>query len=103
MTITGKDMDARNGGTDKALAERGRAVDAAILAIEKQFGRGSIMKLGSAERHVECDRSGGDDLDGGALLAAEAHDRALAVRLLDVAQRDVERLVPVLLGAVACH
>jgi recombination protein RecA len=25
-------------------------VDAAILAIEKQFGRGSIMKLGSAER-----------------------------------------------------
>src|SRR6187401_277577 len=50
MTITGKDMDTRNGGTDKALAERGRAVDAAILAIEKQFGAGSIMKLGSAER-----------------------------------------------------
>jgi recombination protein RecA len=51
MTITGKDMDARNGTTtDKAVAERGRAVDAAILAIEKQFGRGSIMKLGSAER-----------------------------------------------------
>jgi recombination protein RecA len=48
MTITGRDTDARNG--DKALAERGRAVDAAILAIEKQFGRGSIMKLGSAER-----------------------------------------------------
>jgi recombination protein RecA len=52
MTITGKDMDTRNGGTDKALAERGRAVDAAILAIEKQFGRGSIMKLGSAERQA---------------------------------------------------
>jgi recombination protein RecA len=50
MTITGKDIDARNGGVDKAIAERGRAVDAAILAIEKQFGRGSIMKLGSAER-----------------------------------------------------
>ena len=30
--------------------ERGKAVEAAILAIEKQFGRGSIMKLGSAER-----------------------------------------------------
>ncbi|HEY4752447.1 MAG TPA: recombinase RecA [Candidatus Limnocylindrales bacterium] len=44
----GRDLDARSG--DKALAERGRAVDAAILAIEKQFGRGSIMKLGSAER-----------------------------------------------------
>jgi recombination protein RecA len=49
MTVTGRDIE-RNGGTDKALAERGRAVDAAILAIEKQFGRGSIMKLGSAER-----------------------------------------------------
>jgi len=48
MTITGRDSDARN--ADKAVAERGRAVDAAILAIEKQFGRGSIMKLGSAER-----------------------------------------------------
>jgi len=50
MTITGKDLDARNGATDKALAERGRAVDAAILAIEKQFGKGSIMKLGATER-----------------------------------------------------
>ena len=38
----------RNG--EKAVAERGRAVDAAILAIEKQFGTGSIMKLGSAQR-----------------------------------------------------
>jgi recombination protein RecA len=48
MTISGRDSE-RSGG-DKALAERGKAVDAAILAIEKQFGRGSIMKLGSAER-----------------------------------------------------
>src|SRR5215208_6302032 len=38
----------RNG--EKAVAEKGRAVDAAILAIEKQFGTGSIMKLGSAAR-----------------------------------------------------
>ncbi len=34
--------------------ERTKAVDAAILAIEKQFGRGSIMKLGSKERQA-CD------------------------------------------------
>jgi recombination protein RecA len=40
--------DERNGG--RTVAERGKAVDAAILAIEKQFGRGAIMKLGSAER-----------------------------------------------------
>ena len=38
MTVTGRDLDARNG--ERAGAERGRAVDAAILAIEKQFGRG---------------------------------------------------------------
>jgi recombination protein RecA len=52
MTVTGRDMDRGGGSGDKALAERGRAVDAAILAIEKQFGRGSIMKLGSAERQA---------------------------------------------------
>jgi recombination protein RecA len=44
---TGRDLEARS---EKSVAERGRAVDAAILAIEKQFGRGSIMKLGSSER-----------------------------------------------------
>jgi recombination protein RecA len=32
--------------------ERTKAVDAAIMAIEKQFGRGSIMKLGSKERQA---------------------------------------------------
>jgi len=56
VTITGKDLDRTagiaNGSGDKAVAERGRAVDAAILAIEKQFGRGSIMKLGSADRQA---------------------------------------------------
>ncbi len=36
--------------SERSLAERGKAVDAAILSIEKQFGRGAIMKLGSAER-----------------------------------------------------
>ncbi len=67
MTITGAgittgerngpDKAERNGAnkvtTERAVpAERTRAVDAAILAIEKQFGRGSIMKLGSAERQA---------------------------------------------------
>ena len=40
-------MTERSGASG---AERTKAVEAAILAIEKQFGRGSIMKLGSAER-----------------------------------------------------
>src|SRR5262245_21581834 len=52
----------QNGG--RATAERGRAVDAAILAIEKQFGRGAIMKLGSAERQqVESIPTGAIALD----------------------------------------
>jgi recombination protein RecA len=57
MTITGAGTTtgtASGNGMEKteraSSSERGRAVDAAILAIEKQFGRGSIMKLGSSER-----------------------------------------------------
>jgi recombination protein RecA len=53
-TISERSLDERNGSDrpvlDRATAERTKAVDAAILAIEKQFGRGSIMKLGSADR-----------------------------------------------------
>ena len=51
MAITSDQrLEARNG--ERATAERGRAVDAAILTIEKQFGRGSIMKLGSKEKQA---------------------------------------------------
>ena len=59
MAMTGqRPADERNGertgGTDRAAeraqAERGKAVDAAILSIEKQFGTGSIMKLGATAR-----------------------------------------------------
>src|SRR6478752_2278593 len=35
--------------TERAVAERSKAVDAAQSTIEKQFGRGAIMKLGAAE------------------------------------------------------
>src|SRR5512142_1255481 len=49
MAFTGeRTADGRNG--ERAAAERGKAVDAAILAIEKQFGRGAIMRLGSADK-----------------------------------------------------
>jgi len=47
MTIPGERVTEARAGAD-----RQKAVDAAILAIEKQFGRGSIMKLGSAERQA---------------------------------------------------
>ncbi|MDQ3938772.1 MAG: recombinase RecA [Chloroflexota bacterium] len=57
MTIAGTGRPAGTEGngvdrSDRVPAERARAVDAAILAIEKQFGRGSIMKLGSSERQA---------------------------------------------------
>ncbi len=49
---------------ERNQAERGKAVDAAILSIEKQFGRGAIMKLGSAERqHVDFIPTGSIALD----------------------------------------
>src|SRR6266550_928836 len=55
MALTGERApDERNGGDrageralDRATAERGKAVAAAIATIEKQFGTGSIMKLGA--------------------------------------------------------
>src|SRR5690349_17713875 len=51
MALTGeRAADERNGGeraAERAQAERGKAVAAAIQAIEKQFGTGSIMKLGA--------------------------------------------------------
>jgi len=68
MTITGAGragMD-RNGAdrTERASGERSKAVDAAILSIEKQFGLGSIMKLGSSERQqVEAISTGAIALD----------------------------------------
>jgi recombination protein RecA len=60
MALTSRrSADERNGEravtervTERATSERGKAVASAILAIEKQFGAGSIMKLGSAERQA---------------------------------------------------
>ena len=48
--MIGRGTEVRPGANGNA--ERGKAVDAAIMAIEKQFGRGSIMRLGSAERQA---------------------------------------------------
>ncbi|HLA16478.1 MAG TPA: recombinase RecA [Candidatus Limnocylindrales bacterium] len=47
MAMTGE-RGTEERAAERATGERGRAVEAAILAIEKQFGRGSIMRLGSA-------------------------------------------------------
>jgi len=50
VAISERGTDSR--GSAGAGADRTKALDAAILAIEKQFGRGSIMRLGSSERQA---------------------------------------------------
>src|SRR3712207_3348063 len=63
-TVTGGSRNGTDRDADRVTSERGRAVDAAILAIEKQFGRGAIMKLGSAERQqVDAIATGSIALD----------------------------------------
>jgi recombination protein RecA len=56
---------AQRNGERSRDGERGRAVDAAILQIEKQFGRGSIMRLGDkgAKMNVEVVPTGSIALD----------------------------------------
>ena len=51
MAITERGAEIRGTSAEKTN-ERTKAVDAAILSIEKQFGRGSIMRLGSSERQA---------------------------------------------------
>jgi recombination protein RecA len=67
MTITGATDQSQTTGERNGKAmdgERGRAVDAAISAIEKQFGRGSIMRLGDrASTPIEVIPTGSVALD----------------------------------------
>jgi recombination protein RecA len=51
VAITERGAEIRGTSAEKN-SERSKAVDAAILSIEKQFGRGSIMRLGSSERQA---------------------------------------------------
>jgi recombination protein RecA len=48
MSITRNDKQA-DGKADAKSGEKGKALELAISAIEKQFGKGSIMRLGSNE------------------------------------------------------
>jgi recombination protein RecA len=50
MAMIERGADTRTNG--ERSAERTKAVEAAIMSIEKQFGRGSIMRLGSSERQA---------------------------------------------------
>ena len=54
-----------------------------------------MMKPADAERHIQGDGAGGDDGDRGALVAAEAHHRALAELTVDLGECGLEGLLAV--------
>jgi recombination protein RecA len=61
---TGNEDVSTNGAGEGRLKERRQAVDAAIMSIEKQFGQGSIMRLGSdARQQVDAIPTGSIALD----------------------------------------
>ena len=72
---------------DRRLARGLRAVD---------LDDAAARQTADAERDVERDRPGRDHLDGRTDVVAEAHHRALAVALLDLAHHRGEGLVLVL-------
>src|SRR5262249_31393673 len=58
----------------------------------------AARQAADAERDVEAERAGRDDVDLAIeRILAEAHDRALAELLLDRSQREIDRLVALLL------
>ena len=42
--------------TDKKTADKQKALDSALAQIERQFGKGSIMKLGNENAIQDIDR-----------------------------------------------
>jgi hypothetical protein len=56
----------------------------------------ALGQAADAERDVERDGAGGDHLDGGTPVVAEAHDRALAELAVDLAECGLEGLLAVL-------
>ena len=63
MVIAGKAAPLSPKG-DERMSEKTKAIDSAILQIEKQFGKGSIMKLGaSTDEKVDAIPSGSLALD----------------------------------------
>ena len=71
---------------DRRLAGGLRAVD---------LHHAAARQATEAERHVERDRAGRDDLERCPGLVAQSHDRALAELPLDVGERGVQRLLAV--------
>ena len=74
-----------------AAPDRQKALDAALAQIDKQFGKGSVMRLGDEVRApIEVIPTGSIALD-----VAQPHDRTLAELLVNLCQCCVERLLTI--------
>ena len=94
--VLGVDEGARAAGAldfgDDLQGQRGLARGFRAVDLDDAAAR----QAADAERDVEAERAGGDGLDVvGRARLAEAHDRALAELLLDLAQRGRQRLLAV--------
>ena len=74
---------------DDVVGERGLA--GALRAVD--LGDAAARQAADAEREVEREGAGGDDVDLEVLGVAELHDGAAAVALLDIGEGVLERLV----------
>jgi recombination protein RecA len=64
MGVMDRSMNGMNGGSDRATADRDRALDMALSQIDKQFGKGSIMRMGEkSSMQVEAISTGALALD----------------------------------------
>ena len=81
--------------TETMSSDKGKALELAIASIEKQFGKGSIMKLGgdkSLYENVPVYSTGSLSLDialgiGGELIPREAIRRRQPDRIAELARR----------------
>jgi hypothetical protein len=79
----GRDAAGPLGVGDGVQRERGLAGGLRAVDLDDAAAR----EAADAEGHVQRDGAGGDDGDGRALVAAQAHDRALAELTVDLGER----------------
>ena len=83
LKVIDSKMAASDKQADKATAERAKALEAALAQIDRAFGKGSAMKLGSKQTmQVEVISTGslGSRLGVGVIRRPLVHSRAMRTR-----------------------